>query len=166
MELKTQTISREALMTAVLVGAATLAPLLHSQLVTGTIVNATLFLAAMSLGFGTASAIALFPSLIALAVGTLPPAMAPLVPLIIVSNVVLVAVFMLLKRYSFARAAVLASLAKFLFLVSFSATIIRYFEPGMPWSALSSMIGWPQLITALSGAAVAYFIVARDAKSI
>ena len=163
--IKTQTLSREALLAAVLVGAATLAPLLHSQLVTGTIVNATLFVSAMTLGFGTAASIAVFPSLIALAVGTLPVALAPLVPFIIVSNVALIAVFMLLKKYDYARAAMLAGLAKFLFLVSVSATVIRFFEPGAAVPALSAMMGWPQLITALLGAVVAYIFVAHNAKS-
>ena len=102
-QLKIQTLSKEALLTAILVGAAALAPLLHSQLVTGTIVNATLFVAAMTLGFGAAAAIAAFPSLIALGVGNLPLMMAPLIPLIIVSNIVLIGVFMILKKYSYLR---------------------------------------------------------------
>ena len=160
------TLSREALLTAALVGAATLAPLLHSQLVTGTIVNATLFVAAMSLGFGLASLIAAIPSLIALGVGTLPLALAPLVPFIIVSNIVLMATFVLLKKFSYLRAALFACLAKFFFLASAASVVMNYFAPKAMSPVLSSMMGWPQLITAFTGAIVAYIFVTQKTNSI
>jgi hypothetical protein len=164
--LKIQALSREVILAVALVGAATLAPLLHSQLVTGTIVNATLFVAAMSLGFGAASMIAAIPSLIALGVGTLPMALAPMVPFIIVSNVVLMASFVLLKKYSFPRAAIFACLVKFFFLASASSVVMNIFLPKALSPVLSSMMGWPQLITAALGAVVAYIFVTQNAKSI
>ena len=43
--IKALVLSREAILTMVFVGAAVVAPLLHSQLVTGAIVNAALFAA-------------------------------------------------------------------------------------------------------------------------
>ena len=86
------------LLTLAFTGVATLAPLVHSQLVTGTLVNAALFAAVMLMGFRAAAAVALVPSLIALAVGTLPVAMAAMIPYIMASNVALAGVFALLKR--------------------------------------------------------------------
>lgn len=163
-QLKSQTLSREAILTAALVGTALLAPLLHSQLVTGTIVNTTLFVAAMELGFWAAAGVAVIPSLIAVAVGTLPLVLAPLIPLIILSNIALVSVFMVLRTHSYVRAAFLASLAKFLFLASVSSWALNLFNPKVSLPILESALGWPQLITAMTGAVVAYLFVSHKAK--
>jgi len=76
------TIRKDLAVIAALTMTAVVAPLFGQQLVTGTIVNATLFLAVMLAGLRGAAAVAVVPSLIALAVGTLPAVMAVMVPYI------------------------------------------------------------------------------------
>ncbi|MGB2631406.1 MAG: hypothetical protein WBC48_00600 [Minisyncoccales bacterium] len=160
-KLSTLSMPKEIVLTAGMVGAAVLAPLVHSQLVTGTIVNAALFGAVMLVGFRAACAVAMVPSLIALAAGTLPLAMAPMIPFIMASNVVLAGVFALLKKTNYWIAAVVASGAKFGFLVLSANVILSAMTHGKMTAALASMMGWPQLITALLGAGLAFTLFER-----
>lgn len=157
-KLKVQALSREAVLTAALVGVAMIAPLAQSQLVTGTIVNAALFGAVAAVGFRAAAAVAVVPSLIALAAGTLPMAMAAMIPFIMASNIVLAGAFALLRKTNFAMAAAAASAAKFGFLVLSANIILATMTHGKMTLALASMMGWPQLITALLGAGLAYSV--------
>ncbi len=159
--IKTLVWTREAILTLVFAGVATLAPLIHSQLVTGTIVNATLFAAAILLGFRAAAVVALIPSLIALAVGTLPVAMAAMVPYIMISNIALAGIFSLLRRGSYVFAAGAASLAKFAILVISASAVLEMIAHGNISLVLTSMMGWPQLITALLGALMAWVLFER-----
>ena len=144
-----------------LVGAAVLAPLVHSQLVTGTIVNAALFVAVMLVGFRAAASVALVPSLIALAVGTLPLAMAPMLPFIMASNIALAGIFALLKNANYWLATFAASLAKFGFLVLSANIILAALTHGKMTAVLASMMGWPQLVTAMLGAVLAFALFER-----
>jgi len=91
-------IRKDAVLTLILTIVAMLAPLLHSQLACGTIVNAILFVAASAIGFYWSAAVAAIPSLIALSAGTLPTFYAPMVPFIILSNIILCGTFALLKN--------------------------------------------------------------------
>ena len=86
---------------ASLVGIATLAPLLGQQAITGSIVNATLFISVMLLGVQGAVLIGLVPSLLALSVGLLPSILAPMIPFIIMGNILLVIVFNHFKERSY-----------------------------------------------------------------
>ena len=153
---KALAMSREMVLTMGLVGAAALAPLAHSQLVTGMIVNAALFGAVMLVGFRAAATVAVIPSLIALAVGTLPMAMAAMVPFIMASNLALAVTFALLKKANYWVAAITASGVKFGALVLSANIILAAMTHGKVTVALASMMGWPQLITALLGAGLAY----------
>jgi hypothetical protein len=159
--IKALVLSREMVLTAVFAGTAVLAPLAHSQLVTGTIVNAALFGAAMMIGFRAAAAVAVVPSLIALVAGTLPMAMAPMIPFIMVSNVALAGVYTLLKKTNYWAAAITASVVKFGFLVLSANFVLSVMTHGKMTAVLASMMGWPQLITALLGAALAYAVFER-----
>jgi hypothetical protein len=159
--IKTLVLGREAVLTAAFVGVATLAPLVHSQLVTGTIVNAALFGAVMLVGFRAAAAVAVIPSLIALAVGTLPIAMAAMIPFIMASNIALVGVFALLKKANYWLAAITASGVKFGILVLSANIILAAMTHGKLTVALASIMGWPQLITALLGVGLAYLVFER-----
>ena len=145
-------------LTSVFVGAAVIAPVLHSQLITGTIVNAALFGAVVLVGFRAACAVAAVPSLIALAAGTLPMLMAPMIPFIVAGNIALAGVFALLRKTNFVLAAGAAATAKFGFLVLSANVILVAMTHGKMTVALASMMGWPQLITALLGAGLAYGI--------
>lgn len=141
---------------ATLLAAAVFAPLLHNQLITGSIVNAVLFLAAVMLGWPAAVAIGALPSLIAAVAGTLPAPLIPMIPFIITSNALLIAVFYLLKNKNYWLGAVSAGTLKFLFLYSASATLFNFIWPQKIAASMAAMMSWPQLYTALLGAIIAY----------
>lgn len=151
-------IRKDLVITAAFTGAAAVAPLFGQQLVTGTIVNAALFLAVMLAGFRAAAAVAVVPSLIALAAGTLPAALAAMVPYIMASNIALAGIFALLRRFGYWAAAGVAVLAKFGILALSATIILSAITKGSIGAALASMMGWPQLITAIMGGVVAYGI--------
>jgi predicted lysophospholipase L1 biosynthesis ABC-type transport system permease subunit len=157
-KLSALSIPKEAVLTAGLVGAATIAPLFGQQLVTGTIVNAALFLAVLSAGFRAAAVVAIIPSLIALAAGTLPAAMAAMVPYIMASNIALAGIFSRLRKTNYWLAAAVAVSAKFGILVLSAAAVLTAITHGSVALALASMMGWPQLITAILGGILAYGI--------
>lgn len=141
---------------ATLLAAAIFAPLLHNQLITGSIVNAVLFLAAMMLGWPSAVAIGALPSLIAAISGTLPAPLIPMTPFIITSNAILIAAFYLFKNKNYWVGAVAGSVLKFLFLYSASAGLFNFIWPQKIAASIAVMMNWPQLITALLGATLAY----------
>jgi hypothetical protein len=144
-----------ATFTAFLVIAIT-APLVHNQLITGTIVNAVLFISASLLGWEMAVAIGVLPSLIALLAGTLPLPLVIMIPLIITSNALLVLSFYYLSKSKNISLGILAgSFLKFIFLASFSQLLVHLvLKPSIPPS-LAVMMSWPQLVTALLGGLVA-----------
>ncbi len=151
-------IPRQLAIVAALTGAAVIAPLFGQQLATGTIVNAALFLAVMLAGFRAAAVVAVIPSLIALGVGTLPAAMAAMVPYIMASNIALAGIFALLRKVNYWLAASVAILAKFGILVLSATAILAAITHGNINLALASMMGWPQLITAILGCVAAYSV--------
>lgn len=160
---KALTISRANVATMaqflVLLSAAIFAPLAHNQLLTGSIVNATLFIAAATLGLEGAIMIGILPSFFALLAGTLPAPLAPLIPFIILSNAILVITFIYLKKTNFWLKAIAAASLKFIFLSSVSFFIINLLFQGKIAAAAATMLSWPQLITALLGGALAYLVL-------
>ncbi len=138
-------------------------PLVFSQPVTGSFVNAALFLSAVFFGFRRESvAIATVPSLVAVATGQLPVVLAPIVPFIMAGNLLLV--FLadrgLRKSVPFFPTAILAATVKatFLFCVAsvFGLTLFR----DMPIAEkIPMMFGGLQFATALAGAVIAFFVL-------
>src|SRR4030042_2354869 len=124
----------------------------QNQWVTGTIVNAILFLAVWRVGFVNAALVSALPSSIALLRGLLPAPMAVLIPYVILSNIILVAVFYALKKYPLAGI-ITASFGKFLFLFAITSYFIKVASP------LLVMMHWPQLFTALAGGLIAVGII-------
>ncbi len=123
-----------------------------NQLITGTLVNAFLFLSVFKLGPWATIPIASLPSLFALSRGLLPPAMVILIPFIIMANFVLVLSFWLFsKKISLKIAILFSSFLKFLFL---SLVVSFLFSKLIPPQVIS-MMKWPQLATALSGGVLA-----------
>lgn len=159
--IKTLALSRESVLTLAFVGVATFAPLLHSQLVTGTIVNAALFAAVAMVGLRAAITVAAVPSLIALAVGTLPAPLALMVPYIICSNLLLVLVFSKLHGANYWIGAVLASAGKFAFLFSVVGALAATPLLSGISPAIAAMMGVPQLVTAFGGSVLAYAVLRR-----
>lgn len=150
--IKTAVLSRESMLTVILTGIAAIAPLIHSQLITGTIVNAVLLIAVMIAGFRAAAVVAIVPSLIALTAGTLPAAMAAMIPYIMISNIVFAGLFAILRKFNYWLAAGIASIIKFVMLTLGAIVILEAVTKGNLGLALTSMMGWPQLVTAILAA--------------
>ena len=138
---------------------ATLAPLLRVQLLTGTVVNACLVLALLSLGKKQALAVALFPSTIAALTGTLPLPLIPLIPVIVIGNAILIQVFDFFKSRGFLTAALTSGLAKFAFLTLAGQLFLGLFSSAAVARGLSSVMSYMQLVTAMLGCLAAYCIV-------
>ena len=132
----------------------------HNQFITGPIINATLFLGAAILGTGNAILIGLVPSVVALSSGLLPIPLAPMVPFIMISNALLIIVFNLTRKIHFGSAAIVASLAKYLFLYITATFIIKTILPNnFAIKAMATMMAWPQLVTALIGSVIAFGVL-------
>ncbi|HQB84978.1 MAG: hypothetical protein BWY34_00085 [Parcubacteria group bacterium ADurb.Bin247] len=130
------------------------APLIGNQLITGTIVNATLFVAVATIGLRAGFVLSIIPSIIAVVTGLLPIILAPIIPYIIVSNIILVVVFDKIKNKVFGI--LLASLSKFTFLFIISHFVVTFLVKS---DLLSIMFGWTQLLTAIMGGCLAYIIL-------
>lgn len=139
-----------------LVGVATIVPLFHQQIITGPIVNATLFVAAMLLGTQLGIFVGLIPSVIALSVGLLSPVLAPMVPYIMISNAILIITFNFLRNKNFWLAVGVASFIKFLFLFIASSLVINLLLKKEIADSVAMMMSWPQLVTALAGGMIAW----------
>jgi len=124
-----------------------------NQWITGTLVNAVLFLAAYKLAPVNALLIAVLPSTIALTRGLLPLPMALLIPYIITSNILLILVFGAFKK-RLITGVIISSLAKFSFLYILTLIIAEKIN-----LKLISMFQWPQLFTALAGGVVALTVI-------
>jgi hypothetical protein len=120
----------------------------QSQWITGTIVNAIIFIAVWRVGIINAAMVTILPSSIALLRGLLPAPIAIMIPFIIVSNLVLISSFYALKKYPLAGI-ISASILKFLFLFAITSFFIKLATP------LVLMMQWPQLFTALAGGLIA-----------
>ena len=144
---------------SILMGLSILLPLFHSQYITGPAVNAILFLSAVLVGSTGAMLMAMIPSVIALSSGLLPIALAPAVPFIMLGNAILIAAFMLFQKKSFWLAAIVAGFAKFIFLFGSSQLVIGLIAKKQVAVTAASMLSYPQLLTALAGAVLAWGIL-------
>ncbi len=134
-------------------------PLLGIQSVTGPVVNAVLFLATFYIGIKNAVWLAIFPSFIALLSGILPLVMAPLIPFIIISNIILIFTFNYFYKSNFWLGIVSASFAKFIFLSIVSITLSNLFFNNFNVNQVVAIFGWHQLLTALVGGLIAFTVI-------
>lgn len=142
-----------------LLGASVLAPMLGlHQLVTGTVVNAALLIATVRLGPRAAMSIGVLPSLFALVSGQLPAVLAPMVPFIVLGNILLVAVFHGLHQKGYWIGAGTAAVLKSAWLFGTSVTLFALLPLEVP-AAVVAMMGWPQLVTALTGGMLAFGVL-------
>jgi len=142
-----------------LIGIASIVPLFHQQMMTGPIVNATLFASTFLLGAQAGIIVGLIPSVIALSAGLLPPVLAPMVPFIMISNTILILVFDALKNKNYWLRVAVSSFLKFVFLYSTSSIVINLLLKKEVALQVAMMMSWPQLITALSGGVLAYLFL-------
>ncbi len=150
---------------ATLLSVAVFAPLVHNQLITGSLVNATLFVAAGTIGLGAAVLLGLLPSVYALLAGTLPAVAAPMLPFIMLSNILLVLIFSSFSKYNFWLRMFSAAFLKFIFLFSFSYLMVNFLFIGRMSGLVLTMFSWPQLITAIIGGGIA-FVVLKNPKKV
>lgn len=142
-----------------LLGIALIAPLIGQQAVTGSIVNAVLFISTALLGVQAGILIGLIPGAVSLMTGLLPLALAPMVPFIAVSNAILVVVFSKFKEKNYWLGMISASALKFLFLFTVSSTAINLIFKKEIAYKVAVMMSWPQLFTALAGGLISYLIL-------
>ncbi len=134
------------------------APFFNLQAVTGPLVNATLFLATIFLGVKSAVFFAIFPSIIALAIGLLPLPLAPFIPFIVTGNIILVLVFNRIQD-NYWLGVVLSSFLKFAFLFLISYAVSNFIFSPVATKILVNLMSWPQFATALTGGLIAYFFI-------
>lgn len=142
-----------------LIGVATAIPFLHQQMITGPVVNATLFISTVIIGTEMGVLVGLIPSVIALSVGTLPAALAPMAPYIMISNTILIFTFNYFRKKNFWLAVASASFLKFIFLFATSAVVIDLILKKELATSVSAMMSYPQLLTALAGGILAYLFL-------
>jgi hypothetical protein len=148
----------KTLQLSVFVAIAVLAPYFGNQLITGSLVNALLFISAVTLGLESAFFLCLVPSLISLYTGLLPLSIAPMIPFIMTGNALLILVFIKLKAKNFWVGAIPAAVIKYIFIYSVGILLAGSVLKGTAKSVLL-MISWPQLATAIAGAGIAYFVL-------
>lgn len=129
---------------------------------TGPAVNAVLILATLFSGLLSGITIGCITPLVAMVTGIIPPAAAPLVPVIMAANITLTVVFFLLDKFNRYLAWVGAAVAKFgVFYLSLNFLLgaIGIQVPGPLLAAFQI----PQLYTALAGGLLA-IVIARYLK--
>lgn len=134
------------------------APFIKIQLITGSIVNAVLFVSTLVLGIEAGILIGFLPSLVSVFSGLLPVALLPMIPYIILGNAISVLFFGVLRKRNFWMGITVASFLKFIFLFFSSSMLIDFFIHKPLPAQIVSMMAWPQLITALTGGLVAWVI--------
>jgi hypothetical protein len=142
-----------------LAGVATIAPLFHQQWVTGPVVNAMFIIAVVLLGTQNAILLCLLPSTIALSVGLLPAVLAPMIPFIIISNVILVLGFDKLREKNYWLGIGVGSVLKFAFLWATSSIVVNLLLKKEIAGNVIAIMSWPQLATALLGGVLAYIFL-------
>jgi len=136
--------------------------ILPVQWITGPIVNAVLILTLLKFGFRNAIALAVVPSLMALSGGLLPIVLAPVVPFIMISNVILIiCVDWCFNNFKdetkgYWSGVILGASLKFLFLFS-SVNIISGLLIKQEFAIkVAQMMSWPQFYTAVIGGVIAW----------
>lgn len=149
-----------------LAGVATLLPFfIHLQWITGPIINAILILLLFLVGIRSALVVCLIPSLMALAGGLLPAVLAPVVPFIMISNVIFVLSVDWLynqnkKEFNgYLLGILIGAGLKFLFLLVAVSFIGRLLIRQELTIKVAQMMSWPQFATALTGGLIAWAIL-------
>lgn len=132
---------------------------IHSQWITGPIINAILMIVTVLAGTRAAIALALLPAPIALVSGLLPAAMAPMVPFIMLGNIALIGAFVSLYNRSALLAVVAGAVVKFALIGGTAFFLMGKLVPAAMHSTLITMMGLPQLATALIGGVFAVAIL-------
>lgn len=139
---------------------AVLFPLFPLREISGPLVNALLFIAVVILGVRNALLICFLPSIISVSVGILPLVALPLVPVIILGNVLLVLLFNYFYKKNFWLGVVTASLVKFIFIYSLATLLVSEFIASPLLAGIvGQTMGYLQLVSALLGGIIAWIFL-------
>lgn len=149
-----------------LASVATLLPFfIHLQWITGPIINAILILVLFLVGIRSALVVCLIPSLMALAGGLLPAILAPVIPFIMISNVIFVLSIEWIYNQNknevqgYWLGVLVGAGLKFLFLLSSVNLIDRLLIKQELTVKVAQMMSWPQFATAVTGGLIAWGIL-------
>jgi len=149
-----------------LAGVATLLPFyIHVQWLTGPIINAILILTLFLVGVRSALVVCLIPSSMALAGGLLPAILAPVVPFIMIGNVILVLSVDWFysknknKIKGYWHGVIIGAGLKFAFLFASVNIISRLLIKQELAIKVAQMMSWPQFATAVTGGMVAWILL-------
>jgi hypothetical protein len=150
----------------VLAGAAIFLPFfIHLPWITGPVINAIFILVLLLCGRSSAFLVAFLPSLMALSGGLLPLVLAPTIPFIIISNFIFVFTIDWFYRRSksdfkgYGLGVFAGASLKFVFLFFSVNLLATYFITAPIMPLVVKMLGLSQLITALAGGVIAWFIL-------
>jgi len=156
----------------VLASTATMLPFfVHAQWLTGSLINAILILTLFMVGIRGAFFVCLIPSIMALSGGLLPAVLAPVVPFIMMSNVLYVLsidwIFKVGKEseWGYWLGITIASAIKFLFLFLSVGLISDLLQKSELSTKIAQILTWPQLYTAFIGGMVAFVVLKVVKKS-
>jgi hypothetical protein len=144
---------------SICVALAVAAPYFANQLITGSIVNALLFISAATLGLESAFLLCLIPSLISIYTGLLPLALVPIIPFIMTGNALMVLTFYKLGKNNFWLGAIPAAIIKYIFIWSVGMLLVNSVLKGAIAKNVLLMISWPQFATAIAGATIAFLFL-------
>lgn len=149
-----------------LAGVITVLPfLIHLQWLIGPIVNAILIITLFVVGIRSALVLCLVPSLMALSGGLLPVILAPIVPFIMISNVIYIIlidrIYYTVKdvKKGYWMGVITASGLKFLFLLASVNIIGGLLIKQELAQKVAQILSWPQFFTALSGGMLAWIVL-------
>ena len=149
-----------------LLSIATLLPFyLHIQWITGPIINAILIITLFLIGIRSALVVCLVPSLMALSGGLLPPVLAPMVPFIMIANVIFVITIEFIynnfkkEKRGYWAGIFTGALLKFIFLYASVSFISKLLIKQELASIVVQIMSWPQFATAVLGGILAWVVL-------
>jgi hypothetical protein len=138
---------------------------IHLQWITGPIVNAILIITLFLVGIRSAMVLAFVPSLMALSGGLLPAVLAPVVPFIMISNIIFVlAIDYIYQNFKDANRGywlgiVVGAGLKFIFLILSVNFISKLLIKQGLVAKVAQMMSWPQFATAVVGGMIAWVVL-------
>ena len=135
------------------------------QYITGPLVNALLIIAVETVGVSNALWLGVVPSLVAWGSGVLPAPLVVMIPFIVAGNALLVLIFGALRRAGYWFGVVTGAALKCAWLWAtvilvavrpFSIQVGQAIHTVPIPSAMTQMMSWPQLLTALAGGGLAH----------
>jgi len=138
---------------------------LHLQLVTGPIINAMLIIVTIVLGLRWGLILSIIPSIMALAGGLLLPFLTPVIPFIILSNMLMVGTLSYFYEQDakqidgYWKGVSAGSLIKSLFLMICGFLVLKFYHNPQAVKLAVTALGVIQLVTSLAGGVIAYLFL-------